>query len=132
MVWMQEFPQMVYWLHFRKDGLKPNRKALTQMDLRGGMNCLLQMVLTTGLKGGSSGLKVSLPTAQTGGMTNRMKRPVTYDLKYCSKTSVPKLNEKGPKKYGMLHFLSVQMHKTRSLTMQNLAAKRPISFSLIP
>lgn len=83
MVWMQEFPQMVYWLHFRKDGLKPNRKALMQMDLTGGMNCFLQMVLTTGLT-------VSLPTVQTGGMTNRMKRPVTYDLKYCSKTSVPK------------------------------------------
>ena len=59
MVWMQEFPQMVYWLHFLKDGSKPNRKALMQKD-------------------------------QTGGMTNRMKRPVTYDLKYCSKTSVPK------------------------------------------
>jgi hypothetical protein len=83
MVWMQEFPQMVYWLHFRKDGLKPNRKALMQMDLTGEMNCFLQMVLTTGLT-------VSLPTAQTGGMTNRMKRPVAYDLKYCSKTSVPK------------------------------------------
>jgi hypothetical protein len=54
-----------------------------QKDQTGGMNCFLQMVLTTGLT-------VSLPTAQTGGMTNRMKRPVTYDLKYCSKTSVPK------------------------------------------
>ena len=90
MVWMQEFPQMVCRLHFLKDGSKPNRKALMQMDLTDGMNCLLQMVLTTGLKGGSSGLKVSLPTVQKGGMTNRMKRPVTYDLKYCSKTSVPK------------------------------------------
>jgi hypothetical protein len=59
MVWMQEFLQMACRLHFRKDGLKPNRKALMQMS-------------------------------QTGGMTNRMKRPVTYDLKYCSKTSVPK------------------------------------------
>lgn len=90
MVWMQEFLQMACRLHFLKDGSKPNRKALMQKDQTGGMNCFLQMVLTTGLTGGSSGLKVSLPTALTGGMTNRMKRPVTYDLKYCSKTSVPK------------------------------------------
>lgn len=83
MVWMQEFLQMACRLHFLKDGSKPNRKALMQMDLTGGMNCFLQMVLTTGLT-------VSLPTVQTGGMTNRMKRQVTYDLKYCSKTSVPK------------------------------------------
>lgn len=83
MVWMQEFLQMVYWLHFRKDGLKPNRKALMQKDQTGGMNCFLQMVW-------NSVQTVSLPTVQTGGMTNRMKRPVTYDLKYCSKTSVPK------------------------------------------
>jgi phosphatidylglycerophosphate synthase len=83
MVWMLEFLQTACRLHFRKDGLKPNRKVLMQMSQKGGMNCFLQMVLTTGLT-------VSLPTAQTGGMTNRMKRPVTYDLKYCSKTSVPK------------------------------------------
>lgn len=100
--------------------------------LKGGMNCFLQMVVKTVLMDVSSGQKVSQKTVLMVVMPNRMKQPEICGLNYLMMTFVQILNGKNPKKYGMRHFLTVQIHQTESLAMPNLSAERLISFSLIP
>lgn len=99
---------------------------------KGGMNCFLQKVVKTVLMVVSSGQKVSQKTVLMAVMPNRKKQPEICGLNYLMMTFVQILNGKNPKKYGMRHFLTVQIHQTESLPMPNLSAERLISFSLIP